>query len=519
MSPILPDPDSAPYLEDTVFPLGYDPAWIREPLREMDRQTNLGLASLLASTPPKWVGVDGFFMAPSLVTNEAYLAFIHDVDKKGRRVYDDSRLWSRVWEPSGLGLGISQASRWDQTPDGQALQLQERYRGAGGFVDAYLHSLEMEAERLLRRLRQETRIRSAEHADADNLPQRLQRAFAGMRWYLRGVLAHPVEERPYPDGLDGGKEFDRDISEITKSLLSGLPVLSGVAPQSFEARYLQRQVEPLVFLRRVRRALYSDPSRDHMALHEVLYPRNWEDCKGDAKADDTGFFDSNKNRDEVLWEERPVYGVSLYEAAAYCLWASIRLERGHEIRLPNEAEFERAASWDPAETMARTGDLTPDPRAKDLLPWGDNGGLGFHHVFGQAGFNLDDMLASAGTLTSILDRSARKLRNGGRLDMLLGFGWQWTMDRHDTSERGYSRFSDPIYPRLPGTRVRPHSGGGPASEVYAYTPQSDRAHSLFVVRGAPPLLGGTGLTTRRFALYPLRGYPHVSFRWVARKTS
>jgi hypothetical protein len=38
-----------------------------------------------------------------------------------------------------------------------------------------------------------------------------------------------------------------------------------------------------------------------------------------------------------------------------------------------------------------------------------------------------------------------------------------------------------------------------------------------VVRGAPEVIGGAGTTTRRFSLFPLRGYPNVGFRYVVKK--
>jgi len=53
--------------------------------------------------------------------------------------------------------------------------------------------------------------------------------------------------------------------------------------------------------------------------------------------------------------DQPVVGVSWAEAACYCEW--LRARTGHRFRLPNEAEWERAA---------RAG------RENALYPWGDN---------------------------------------------------------------------------------------------------------------------------------------------------
>jgi formylglycine-generating enzyme required for sulfatase activity len=50
-------------------------------------------------------------------------------------------------------------------------------------------------------------------------------------------------------------------------------------------------------------------------------------------------------------ENQPIVGVSWYEAAAFCHWLSARARKkgwlgNFEIRLPTEAEWEVAASWD-----------------------------------------------------------------------------------------------------------------------------------------------------------------------------
>src|SRR5262249_39347200 len=61
----------------------------------------------------------------------------------------------------------------------------------------------------------------------------------------------------------------------------------------------------------------------------------------------------------------PVVGVTWDDAVAYCAWLTERLDRagllppGRLVRLPLEAEWEKAASWD------------PDRQAKRRYPWGD----------------------------------------------------------------------------------------------------------------------------------------------------
>lgn len=63
----------------------------------------------------------------------------------------------------------------------------------------------------------------------------------------------------------------------------------------------------------------------------------------------------------VRWLEQsnyPVGGVSWREAQAYCNWLSQQIER--TVRLPTEAEWEKAATWDPASGVKR------------MYPWGND---------------------------------------------------------------------------------------------------------------------------------------------------
>jgi hypothetical protein len=50
-----------------------------------------------------------------------------------------------------------------------------------------------------------------------------------------------------------------------------------------------------------------------------------------------------------------------------------------------------------------------------------------------------------------------------------------------------------------------------------YPPGHEADWDECVVRGAPEVIGGAGTTTRRFSLFPLRGYPNVGFRYVVKK--
>ncbi len=64
--------------------------------------------------------------------------------------------------------------------------------------------------------------------------------------------------------------------------------------------------------------------------------------------------------------DHPVTQVSWHDAAAFCEWAG--RVTGRTVRLPTEAEWEKAASWRPGDPAART---PGNPGRKLLYPWGD----------------------------------------------------------------------------------------------------------------------------------------------------
>jgi iron(II)-dependent oxidoreductase len=96
-----------------------------------------------------------------------------------------------------------------------------------------------------------------------------------------------------------------------------------------------------------RREWWSDEGWAWKEEYDITRPEGWTaDLSHERRLD----------RLEPLAADRPVIHVSWYEADAFA--------RAHGARLPTEAEWEKAATWDPARGRARRhpwGDETPEP--------------------------------------------------------------------------------------------------------------------------------------------------------------
>jgi formylglycine-generating enzyme required for sulfatase activity len=108
--------------------------------------------------------------------------------------------------------------------------------------------------------------------------------------------------------------------------------------------------------------------------------------------------------DEWNNDDQPVVGVSWFEAVAYTRWLSART--GHRFRLPNDAEWEKAARG----------------TSGQIWPWGNDWGDGFA--------NGNEANIKRTTPVGAYPAGASPY---GALDMA-GNAWEWCLTRRDTEE-------------------------------------------------------------------------------------
>jgi len=106
--------------------------------------------------------------------------------------------------------------------------------------------------------------------------------------------------------------------------------------------------------------------------------------------------------EDLRYANHPVVGVSWMTAVKYCQWAG--------LRLPTEAEWERAAGWDEREGSARR------------FPWGEDGPTARRAVSGRK--------QGEGRYTEEVDSTPDSASPCGAMDMA-GNVWEWCGDWYD----------------------------------------------------------------------------------------
>jgi iron(II)-dependent oxidoreductase len=157
-----------------------------------------------------------------------------------------------------------------------------------------------------------------------------------------------------------------------------------------------------------RRELWSDAGWKHRTEAGLAAPQFWERHDGE-------WWTRSMDREMPVDPDRPVCHVCWYEAEAYCRWAG--------GRLPTEAEWEAAASWDPATSTKRA------------FPWGD-----------EPATSLDanvDQLAFETAPTGAYPRNVSPIGCYG----MIGDVWEWTASDF-ARYPGYQTFPYPEYSEL-----------------------------------------------------------------------
>lgn len=498
---------------ETIFMMGGSLDRVDERIRSLDVKKRLGIGNVLDATPPVWVHINAFSIATKMVTNGEYLEFLQYEDEEGR-FYDSSELWHHVW--AELGFHVETAQMPYRAADGTIRYYEESYTACVNFVEAYVQSLFHEIQYVFLGLPEERSgmtdgsgvARPAEGLPRDHV---LRRLFALIKFKLRDSISSGDTDGPLTeDERDLLGEYknidavDKDIEFILKELRRGYGrQVDHRLEQAFKKGQLV--VEPMLFLERFAAAIKADPKLESVVpLHLVLYPRRWKSSQGQSQR-------RKLIGTAVSWDDCPVTGISFFEALAYAAWLSSLT--GQRLSLPDEAQFERASSW-PIESPPRPGEpIKLDPRKKLLFPWQDHCEHDFNYFFAREGFEIEGYYQkNADAYRQLMEQTARKLPDGRAIYQLQGFGWHWMADRYSETERKYSRFDDPDYPRYTGAPCIEPSGA--RAKVYHYVPNRNPKDSFIVLRASPDVLGGPGLTTRRYAAYPLRGYANVGFRLV-----
>ncbi len=532
--------DSTVRFPGSVFQLGARMEDLPRHLRALDVGERLSLGALLRPTPPRWVYLPEFALASRPVTNGEYLRFLEDPG------FEDPARWQRVFEDHAIDQVDHYALPEGQEDLERLRKTWESYAGVRSFLLAFLRSVLFEVERELdlsprfaekRTVWDETktidRPRASElahvaalvaRAFAPALPADFRRELAPDERERLGMLdaeasvkeaVQQTARKRALEALDAiiGRLRDRYLELLRKegSARVGPEFERGLAERDYLATDFQ--ISALKFLDRVRVAYSRDDTR--VPLRRILYPLSWP--SEDPRAQ------SRERPDRLAWSDRPVTGISLYEALAYADWLSRATGEKALVRLPSEAQLERAASWPvlPAEARPDGGVReTVDARWKLLFPWEARA------KDDPAAADDAEPLRSTKTLFSDLDRSPFELElaelrelvrrtsravGERRIEMLLGFQWEWTRDRLSELEPGYEQL-DRAEVLGREHEAFEHGKGRPVAATYYCG--SSRRGAWFAARGGPRRVGGCALTTRRYGLYPLRGVPDCGFRLV-----
>lgn len=210
---------------------------------------------------------------------------------------------------------------------------------------------------------------------------------------------------PFEMGADGStfaydNEIPAHIVELADFCVDAYPVTNGEYAEFIEAGGYQT------------RSLWSDDGWEWKEANRIICPEYWS-------AADAGGSNETRWRVREMFEEaamrrdHPVTGVSWHEADAYARFVG--------KRLPTEAEWEKAASWDPVAGRKRR------------FSWGDEAGDNANFAFRNWGTTSVGKHPSSASAYGCVDMS--------------GNVWEWTASRFE-GFRGFKAFPYPEYSEI-----------------------------------------------------------------------
>lgn len=497
------------FLPETVFMLGCGMEHLSEAVRESNERMQLSIGNILDATPPRFVHIGDLYCSRRMVTHAQYKQFLDAPDPDGGPVpvYEQPNLWQFLWQ--GCNFRIELAKMPFERREGEVLLREEVYEGCNSLVEAYLRSLRFEADRCYEALSLQT------EATLKDYQERTERLFAFFRFKLGKVIvdefnsALDVLEPHEAESIREYGDIQAVVRDIDQVIADCRIIYERNVDPEIKAAFSKNahQLEVFTFLNRFKTQLNSPGHtlQETIPLRKVLYPRGWRTPEG---VEQGGW--------GKPWPpgDRPVTGLTLYEALAYCLYIG-KVSGLSEIRLPSEAEFERISSW-PAGEGIPGEELVVDPGCKAIYPWQENNGREFHFHFGQEGRSLGAKAKDRDVYLKQLEATARVVTTPdgkkGYLYELEGYGWHWTFDQYSENVHRYNHFDSHVHPHY--EKVRCVDPSGQALTVYEWEAKYDRNAPYVVLKGSPEVIGGPGMTTRRYAAYPLRGYENVGFRWI-----
>lgn len=190
-------------------------------------------------------------------------------------------------------------------------------------------------------------------------------------------------------------EIPAHVVELADFRIDAFPVTAGEYAEFIEAGGYQT------------RSLWRDDGWEWKEANHIKCPEYWTRSDADG-SNATGFRVREMFEETAMRRDHPVNGVSWYEADAYARFVG--------KRLPTEAEWEKAASWDPVRGRKRR------------FTWGDEVGSNANFGFRNWGTTPVGQHVSGASAYGCVDMS--------------GNAWEWTASRFE----GYSGFKAFPYP-------------------------------------------------------------------------